>query len=686
MTWRRLIAFGLIAVPAAMTALLSMRYYFSGVLIAVALVGVPGFWQLRMRRERQVLVLVAIILVFALKWRLQPLTTIGDSTLPFFSLSPLMEYSLAHAMAQGLLAFLTALLFFRREKGLPLYVPLLSANAMVLAGNIPSVGTGASKPVYLWLSLALAGLTALYYMTFRTPFPNGPRRRNRMVSGATLALLAAALGGGAVSSHLLYTHRNDIDVFLGRLTYRISQGGSVGFSRTARLGSVAAMQAEGGKAVALRIFSDTPPGYLRGMAFDTFLGDRWDIRGETTQAEPVIPPATAPDPQPGERALQLRESPSEQQDWRVLAIYPTGKTDRAAFAPLGTVYVYTHDGGITVDSEGSPISSTIPGDTSYRAVVPEKPVFKGIPGERQKQLTALPETIDPRVRELANTITHECDSTHEKIDAVAQFFTSNFTYEFGIQVPEDEDPLTCFLLNRPPAHCEYFASGAALLLRLAGIPARYVTGYLVGAKNTYGGYWIARDKDAHAWVEAYDPERGWVLVEATPPGGRPSPGAGWLRQVWDYLKYRLQALREALARGDLVGLLAAAGVLLRDLLLALLKSIWGWLVMVILAAALFWRYWRRHAPRVAVPIPPEVRDCQMMLARMDGHVAGKGYTRAPSETLNRFAERLENAEMPKPAAWYHSYVEVRYQREIPREALERLEKHLETATREETRR
>jgi hypothetical protein len=76
----------------------------------------------------------------------------------------------------------------------------------------------------------------------------------------------------------------------------------------------------------------------------------------------------------------------------------------------------------------------------------------------------------------------------------------------------------------------------------------------------------------------------------------------------------------------------------------------------------------------------------MMLARMDGHVAGKGYTRAPSETLNRFAERLENAEMPKPAAWYHSYVEVRYQREIPREALERLEKHLETATREETRR
>ena len=70
MTWRRFIAFGLIAVPAAMTALLSMRYYFSGVLIAAALIGVPGLWQLRMRRDRQVLVLVAIILTFAVKWRL----------------------------------------------------------------------------------------------------------------------------------------------------------------------------------------------------------------------------------------------------------------------------------------------------------------------------------------------------------------------------------------------------------------------------------------------------------------------------------------------------------------------------------------------------------------------------------------------------------------------------------------
>lgn len=677
---RRLITFGLIAVPAAMTALLSMRYYFSAVLIAVALAGTPGLWQFRMRRERQVLVLVGILLAFAVKWRLQPLTTIGDSTLPFFSLSPLMEYSLAHAIAQALLAFLTALLFLRRDTGLPLYVPLLSANAMVLAGNIPAVGTGANRPTYLWLSLALAGLTALYYLTFRTPFPNGRGRFSRVTAAATLALLAAAVAGGAASSHLLYRHRNAIDVFLGRLVYRMSQGGSVGFSRSARLGSVAAMQAEGGTAVALRIFSDTPPGYLRGLAFDTFQGDNWEIRGESIPAEPAVPPANAPRLQPGETALRLREAPAESGDWRLLTMYPTGRTDRAAFAPLGAACLYTYGGTVSVDREGTPISSTMPRDTSYRVAVPAHPAFEPVTEARREQLLQLPETTDPRVRDLARTLTGQCTTVRGKIDAVTRFFSSNFTYEFGIQIPEDEDPITYFLLQRPPAHCEYFASGAAVLLRLAGVPARYVTGYLVGSKNTYGGYWLARDKDAHAWVEAYDPERGWVLVEATPPGGRPSPEASRWRQLLDLLKYRLQAFREALARGDLAALLLAAGVLIRDVLNAVVTSVWGWAALTVLAALLVRRRWRRRPPRRAVPVSPRVRQCQAMLARMDAHVAADGHTRARGETLSRFALRLREAGMDRPSAWYAAYVEVRYRRDIPPGALDHLENQLRTAT------
>ena len=85
-------------------------------------------------------------------------------------------------------------------------------------------------------------------------------------------------------------------------------------------------------------------------------------------------------------------------------------------------------------------------------------------------------------------------------------------------VPRDVEPLSHFLLERIPAHCEFFASGAVALLRYQGVPCRYVTGYVVTElESEYGDYWIARNRNAHAWVEAYDDENNqWVIVEPTP--------------------------------------------------------------------------------------------------------------------------------------------------------------------------
>ncbi len=60
-----------------------------------------------------------------------------------------------------------------------------------------------------------------------------------------------------------------------------------------------------------------------------------------------------------------------------------------------------------------------------------------------------------------------------------------------------------------------------MLLRLGGVPARYVTGY-VPSESHSGGEWLARRKDGHAWVEAYDRQtHQWVRVEATPSSGLP---------------------------------------------------------------------------------------------------------------------------------------------------------------------
>lgn len=80
-----------------------------------------------------------------------------------------------------------------------------------------------------------------------------------------------------------------------------------------------------------------------------------------------------------------------------------------------------------------------------------------------------------------------------------------------------------FLFETKEGYCSHFATSAVLLLREMGISARYVEGYIA---NSFERDFTARssgystsvtDENAHAWVEVYFPERGWITYEATPP-------------------------------------------------------------------------------------------------------------------------------------------------------------------------
>ena len=82
------------------------------------------------------------------------------------------------------------------------------------------------------------------------------------------------------------------------------------------------------------------------------------------------------------------------------------------------------------------------------------------------------------------------------------------------------DPLEDFLFHQSAGHCEYFASAAAMLLRMGGVPTRYVNGFLGGEWNGLRQSITVRDNRAHSWVEAYLGSAGWVRVDATPAASR----------------------------------------------------------------------------------------------------------------------------------------------------------------------
>ena len=89
-------------------------------------------------------------------------------------------------------------------------------------------------------------------------------------------------------------------------------------------------------------------------------------------------------------------------------------------------------------------------------------------------------------------------------------------------MPLGRDVAEYFLFEGGEGYCQHFATAAALLYRMYGIPARYVTGYAVPPEQfeeRETGSWraVVTDAQAHAWVEIYLEEAGWVPVDMTPP-------------------------------------------------------------------------------------------------------------------------------------------------------------------------
>ena len=98
---------------------------------------------------------------------------------------------------------------------------------------------------------------------------------------------------------------------------------------------------------------------------------------------------------------------------------------------------------------------------------------------------------------------------------VEDYLTSGrFRYTTDVKQP-GQDPLLDFLFETHAGYCQHFAGAAALLLRLAGVPTRVVTGFATG-KRTGAETYTVRDKDAHAWIEVYFLGYGWVSLNPTP--------------------------------------------------------------------------------------------------------------------------------------------------------------------------
>lgn len=102
---------------------------------------------------------------------------------------------------------------------------------------------------------------------------------------------------------------------------------------------------------------------------------------------------------------------------------------------------------------------------------------------------------------------------------IADLVQSQNTYTLTPgKTPRDKDFVSYFLFENHQGYCRHFAASVALLLRAAGVPARYAEGYTVSPSDFARGQTWADIPDyrAHAWVEIYMSGIGWLPFEATP--------------------------------------------------------------------------------------------------------------------------------------------------------------------------
>ncbi|MBE5946605.1 MAG: transglutaminase domain-containing protein [Lachnospiraceae bacterium] len=134
-------------------------------------------------------------------------------------------------------------------------------------------------------------------------------------------------------------------------------------------------------------------------------------------------------------------------------------------------------------------------------------------------------------------------TNEEVVRELVAYFQAEIPYTIRPgKTPKNEDFVNYFILENQKGYCAHYATAAVLVLRYMGIPARYVEGYAIdynqitdgelveGARYSdyYDGYSElgetalvevnVTDADAHAWIEIYDFENGWIPVEVTPVG------------------------------------------------------------------------------------------------------------------------------------------------------------------------
>jgi hypothetical protein len=396
---------------------------------------------------------------------------------------PIGDIARGLAVGMAVLAWLAAALMTRRELRTHASV-VLAIGAVTAAGQVDGGKTyGIATAVFLVVSVAsMQAVRGAPWIAFRSG------------RGAALALVVTAtvLTGALVVGLPRFARAVEERI---HAFFNASFDESTAFSTAMALGATRGMLVS--NAVVLRIdtlaFAGGPegeaPDYLRGAVYDRYQGRYWITSAVGRDRHPV--PASA-----GPKTTRIT----------LVHGAPNGE-DMRWFLPPGACGFST-----PVDVDGFGVAR--------RGVMPEPPSISfgkgGCPGPIAPTPNDLdlPPDVAASLEPIARSWTRDASTPREKLEALKRELGR---FEYSLSVPREPsiDPIVDFLTLHRAGHCELFASAMVLLARTQGIPARVVGGYRVTERNPLTGKIVVRDRNAHAWVEAWV-DGAWRAWDPTP--------------------------------------------------------------------------------------------------------------------------------------------------------------------------
>lgn len=395
-------------------------------------------------------------------------------------------------------------------------MPILVAACLLAASVV-----GAGRPWYY------AGLVAVAGAAFWSV-----RVRALRAPGAAFLLGLAACGGWFVAVGIGEAQLWVENRVLSLVTRLRGDDPSRRLFRTA-IGEVG--EVGGGSRVVLRLrgYGQGPlPRLLRVSVFTTWHDGTWFApRAEAEKVE-MVGEEWRLDRRPGREGAAFVEWVPE----RTQRFLPLPGSSRAIAELPATRLERTWVGAVRAETQG--------GVVGYRVDYGPDAEWELAP--RTEDESAIPAAELPGIRAVVEAWGLSGMDPAEVVRRIGDRFEREFRYTTRLEdvvVPDirAQTPVGRFLMGNKAGHCEYFATASVLLLRAAGVPARYVTGYSVGAGERDGNTVTVRESALHAWVRVWV-NGGWRDFDPTPSGGLdgerpPLTVAERLRRAWSDLKF-----------------------------------------------------------------------------------------------------------------------------------------------------